>query len=156
MKKLLFPSLVISIITIALIPAFSKIKLVPEYKSYRVGYDEATNSEVLQEVRNYSNGDIIEFQIKYRNDGDEKSKNFIIIGTIPENGEFIEGTDSISNYAKPLFSIDGGKTYTSPPVTYGANKIATPDMYTHIRWDIGEGLDYGKSLTAKYRVKIIK
>jgi len=127
-------------------PVLSEIRLVPEYKEYKVVYN--AGQETLTEVTNYTAGDVIEFQIIYRNAGDERSNKFIIIGTIPGNTEYIERTATVSDNTPPVFSTDGGKTYNP--------ENNTGSYYTHIRWDIQGGLNPGDSMIARYRVKVVR
>ena len=161
MRKVLCLFLIMFIAS-TLSPAFSKIKLTREQKSYKVIYDEVTGLESLEEVVDTCEvGDTIEINVTYRNDGDEKSKKFIILGAIPEGSEYIEGTAIAS--VPVMFSIDGGKSYNLPPIEYPViehgssyNKIATPDMYTHIRWDFIDSLMPGQSVTVRYRVEMVE
>ncbi len=85
--------------------------------------------------------DIIEYQIVVYNPTEKRFKNVFIKSPIPKGTEFIENSESPG----ALFSIDNGKTYEKPPVKYKVKengkvveKIATPDMYTHIGWNIKE------------------
>ena len=82
-------------------------------------------------------GNIIEYTISAQNLKDGVLKDVDIIGRIPEGTGYLQ--DSANK--PPQFSIDGGKTYMPAPVTYTVvedgkevEKIATPDMYTNIKW----------------------
>ncbi|WP_456419132.1 hypothetical protein [Thermovibrio sp.] len=101
-------------------------------------------------------GDVIEYRIKASNVSNEDLKNVVIRAKIPE------GTTYVSNSASgtPEFSIDKGKTFSKEPVKYTVFvngkkviKVATPDMYTNIRWKIPV-LKPGEDRVFKYRVQV--
>ena len=59
-----------------------------------------------------------------------------------------------------MFSIDGGKNYSYEPVKYKVikdgkviEKVATPDMYTNIKWVV-PSLSPSEEIKLKYRVKV--
>jgi uncharacterized repeat protein (TIGR01451 family) len=85
--------------------------------------------------------DIIEYQIVVKNPTKKSFYNVFIKAPIPKGTKYIENSSTDG----AMFSIDGGKTYKNPPVKYKVKengkeveKIATPDMYTNIGWNIKE------------------
>ena len=101
-------------------------------------------------------GNIIEYTISAQNLKDGILKDVDIVGRIPA------GTGYLENSANqlPHFSIDGGKTYMPAPVTYTVvedgkkvEKLATPDMYTQIKW-IQEFLGPNEQPIFSYRVAV--
>ena len=101
-------------------------------------------------------GNVIEYTIAAQNLKDGILKEVDIIGKIPEGTGYLD--ESASEI--PLFSIDDGKTYMPAPVTYTViedgrevEKIATPDMYTQIKW-IVKILQPGETPTFTYRVAV--
>jgi len=101
-------------------------------------------------------GDVIEYRIKAVNTSDGDLKNIIIGAKIPGGTVYVPGSASDT----PEFSIDGGKTFSPEPVKYTVIengrkvvKVATPDMYTNIRWKIPL-LKPGEERVFRYRVQI--
>jgi len=84
-------------------------------------------------------GEVLIYTISYENVGDETATNVAIVDPIPEGSSYIKG--SATETGELNFSIDGGKTYNKPSLLTdeakdASNNIATPDMYTHVRWMI--------------------
>ncbi|NPB05915.1 MAG: DUF11 domain-containing protein [Aquificae bacterium] len=129
--------------------------------AYKVTY-EVVNGTVKEKLvplgKEVEPGDVIEFHILAQNTSNQTLKNIYIYGKIPVGTKYVPGSASDS----PEFSIDGGKTFQKPPVKYTVEvngtkveKIATPDMYTDIRWFVPE-LKPQESITFKYRVEVKK
>lgn len=88
-------------------------------------------------------GETVIFTIVYENSGDEDATNVVVDNPIPEGTVYING--SATETGELTFSIDGGKSYKRPSLlTYEiANpdgskekRTASPEEYTHIRWQI--------------------
>lgn len=103
--------------------------------------------------------DILIYHLTCTNEGEELIREVVITDPIPEGTEYI--IDSASgDMAKITFSIDGGNTYQYPPLTYKVKKsdgtiqvkLATPGMYTHIRWLFSGDIRPGKSRKASFEV----
>ena len=87
---------------------------------------------------------VIQYEITAENTSTETLKNVNLIGIIPMGTVYIDKSATV-NY--PIeYSIDGGGTFQKEPVKYKVKlpdgkeveKIATPDMYTNIRWVVPE------------------
>ena len=88
-------------------------------------------------------GDIVEYQLAYKNEGDEPATNAVIEDPIPKGTTYLANT--ASGDAEITFSSDKGQTF-APPVrlTYevklpsGAveKRTATPAEYTNVRWTV--------------------
>ncbi len=88
-------------------------------------------------------GNVIFYTISFRNDGDEKATNAVLENPIPKDTRYAPG--SAYGEGEITFSIDKGKSYNKPTLlTYEykdkqgkpVTKIASPDVYTNIRWVI--------------------
>lgn len=132
-----------------------KLKL--ELKGFIVKKKE--NKEILLPVpKSVNPGDVIEYRIKAKNTTQEVLRNVEIKALIPKGTEYIP--KSATPKPEPLFSIDGGKTYSHEPVKYKTiengkevEKVATPDMYTNIKW-ILPSLSPSEEVELRYRVKV--
>ncbi len=106
--------------------------------------------------------DKIEYTLRYRNVGAAPASGVSLVGPIPAGTSYLDKTASNGAAVHPLYSIDGGKTYHRAPFTYvyidaagkEQRKVATPDMYTHIKWNIDGSLGTGKDVTVSYRVQV--
>lgn len=111
-------------------------------------------------------GDIIQYDMVYRNEGDGEAKALQLLGRIPEDTFYLGDTVTILADAEIKYSIDKGGSFHLPPLKYTVvekdengiekevEKIATPDMYTHIQWNLNRPLMPEEELTVSYRVKI--
>lgn len=136
--------------------------------SYLVQMDKQTGKEALVATNTARPGDVIEYVIDATNTIQKTVNDLVLIEPVPqptklssvwyqaiidfldEKGDAPvfciitpqEGdpqTVYMTSDMLPEFSLDGGKTYSPPPVTYvvnGATKQATPEMFTHLRWTI--------------------
>lgn len=150
---------ILAVLFIALVSiSYGAEKLKLELKGFIV--KKKDNKEVILPVpKNVNPGDIIEYRIKAKNVTEgEVLRNVEIKALIPKGTEYIP--KSATPEPKPLFSIDGGKTYSYEPVKYKTvengkevEKIATPDMYTNIKW-ILPSLSPSEEVELRYRVKV--
>jgi len=153
--------------------------------SYLVQVDKQTGKETLVATDTAQPGDVIEYVIKATSTAQAEVKGLVLIGPVPRPTtllpawyqaiiDFLNGkgdapvfctitpqqgdpqTVYMTTDMLPEFSLDGGKTYSLPPVTYKVNgeiKPATTDMFSHIRWTI-ETLDPGDEVKISYRVVV--
>ncbi|MFO7605046.1 MAG: hypothetical protein R6W72_01910 [Desulfurivibrionaceae bacterium] len=100
-------------------------------------------------------GETVIFTIAYANTGDEAATDVVVNNPIPEGTAFVPG--SATETGEVTFSIDGGTTYkraslltyeTTAPDGNKEKRTASPEQYTHIRWQLpeipaGEGGEVG-------------
>lgn len=118
--------------------------------------------EQMTETESVAPGGVIEYQLTYTNRSEEPLRSIVADGVIPEQTNFIEGSLRGPKGIRTLFSIDAGVTFSVPPVYYtekdeegrAVRKVATPDMYERIRWEI-PALPGGKSVELAYRVEVL-
>jgi uncharacterized repeat protein (TIGR01451 family) len=88
-------------------------------------------------------GETIIYTVSFANTGDEAATNVVIEDPIPEGTAYLPG--SATEVGEVTFSIDGGKTFKRPSLlTYEITqpngskekKVASPEEYTHLRWQI--------------------
>lgn len=130
-----------------------------EMKAFVVTEGEE-GEEVLTETGKVEPGQTIEYRLVYENTSEDALQNVSITGPIPENTDYIAGSAASEFLGKPVFSIDDGTSFQPEPVTYtktlpdGTEKeaVATPDMYTHVRWVVDRFAPSTVRFT--YRVKV--
>jgi len=106
--------------------------------------------------------DKIEYTLRYRNVGGAAASGVSLVGPIPAGTVYLDKTASSGAAMHPLYSIDGGKSYHRAPFTYvyldaagkEQRRVATPDMYTHIKWNVEGALGAGKNVVVSYRVQV--
>ncbi len=152
---LIFSFLLILGVLVSIPYASEKLKL--ELKAYLVKKKEG--KEMLIPIpKSVNPGNVIEYQIIAKNPSKEVLRNVEIKALIPKGTQYIP--KSATPNPKPLFSIDGGKTYSHEPVKYKVKengkfveKVATPDMYTNIKW-ILPSLSPSEEVKLRYKVKV--
>lgn len=106
--------------------------------------------------------DVVEYTLRYRNEGKNSASGVELIGPVPPGTAYIDNSISSSRVFTALFSIDGGKSYHQPPVTFTVvnedgkeeKGEATPEMFTHLKWRMNEDLEASGIVTASYRVLV--
>ena len=90
-------------------------------------------------------GDTLRFTLVFRNDGDAVAENVLLSNPIPPNSIYLDGSATAYEGTLPLFSVDGGTSFNTPSsLTYetknpdgsASKKVASPEEYTHIRWQL--------------------
>lgn len=141
-------------------PTAATSLLQSDMKGYLVEKGE-DGQEVLTEVNQVKPGQTIEYALRYSNVSDADLVEVSIVGPVPQGTTYLAGTAVNLGATLPQFSIDGGATYKNEPVTYKVKmadggeveKVATPDMYTHVRWLL-ERMIAKQELILKYRVQV--
>jgi len=97
-------------------------------------------------AKDVATGDVLFYTVSFSNDGNEKATNAVIDNPIPKDVRYVPGSAYAEGGADIItFSIDNGKTYNKPSLLLyevkderGKNikKVASPDVYTNIRWVI--------------------
>ncbi len=105
-------------------------------------------------------GEEVIFTITYENSGDEAATNVVVNNPLPEGTVYVPG--SATETGEVGFSIDGGTSFASADeltVEVAAadgtteKRLAGPEQYTHIRWQIPE-IPAGASGEVSYRVEV--
>jgi len=136
-------------------------KLTGDMEARKIVLDE-NNREIAVPADQVFPLDTIEYTMTYRNTGNASAEGINLVGPIPDGTAYLDRTATEIENVRPLFSIDGGKSFHEAPVTYvvvndeGVEEIreATPDMITHVQWRMDKGLEVGHELVVSYRVKV--
>ncbi len=136
-------------------------KLTGDMEARKIVLDE-TNREIAVPADQVFPLDTIEYTMTYRNTGNASAEGINLVGLIPDGTAYLDRTATEIENVRPLFSIDGGKSFHEAPVTYvvvndeGVEEIreATPDMITHVQWRMDKGLEVGHELVVSYRVQV--
>jgi len=123
---------------------------------------DGENREIAVSADKVYPSDRLEYTLRYTNVGDAPAAGVSLVGPIPAGTEYLEKTATENRAAKARYSIDGGTSFHEAPVHYTVvneqgveeRRVATPDMYTHIMWDIAHVLEVGKEVSVSYRVRV--
>lgn len=121
--------------------------------------NELETEEVPVEVTNP--GDILVYTISYANTRESVVRNASVVDPIPEGAEYIPGS-ATGESTTITYSINNGRTFHSPPVKQvirkpdgtREEKSATPDMYTHIKWNFNIPLSPGQTGLLKFKATV--
>ena len=106
-------------------------------------------------------GDTVIYTITYRNEGETAARDILINDPIPSGTVYIlksaEGKDT-----EITFSIDGGRSYSKPPIKYIVKKAdgtqeeteALAEVYTHVKWVINKAVLPGQSGQVSFKVSV--
>lgn len=96
-------------------------------------------------AKDVTTGTVIYYTVSFRNDGNEKATNAVIDNPIPKDTTYVPGSAYGESGDEGItFSIDKGKSYNKPSMLFyeiteqgkKIKKVASPDIYTNIRWVI--------------------
>ena len=115
-----------------------------------VGPDGRANT-LLKQPEIVMPGDNLVFILKYRNQGNEAARNFILTNPMPSAVAFREATG-----AGALFSVNGGKNWglLGELKVQGSDRsfrAARPDDVTHVRWAFRQPLPAGATGKVSFR-----
>jgi uncharacterized repeat protein (TIGR01451 family) len=128
----------------------SDVKLVRVVRDAEQG--NATRTELVEPV-SVVPGDMLAFSVSYRNGGGESVTDFVIVNPVPANVQLSDESAEASEV-----SIDGGENWgmlaaLTVADTEGAERPATANDVTHLRWKIAL-LTPGEGGTASFRATV--
>jgi len=105
-----------------------------------------------REVKSLKPGDMLKYTIMYTNTSTTEARDAVIVDSVPFRSAYVSSSAEGKN-TEITFSLDG-KEFQSPtllkykakgPGTQEQELLATPEMYTHIRWQITKPVPTGGS-----------
>ena len=108
---------------------------------------------------NYKPGDVIKYSIIARNVGTGILSNPLITDPLPK-GVSYKPMSAKGNNAEITFSVNDGRLFQAWPPTYKVKneddkvivKLASPDMITHVRWELKEPMAPNASKQLEFEV----
>ena len=136
-----------------------KLSITMEDRKFNVTVSEKTDSSSIS----YVPGDTIQYSITATNKGDGIMTNPVIVDPIPAGVTYVEQSAK-GDYSEISFSLDQGNTYMAWPPFYTVRnskgllvkREASPDMITHIKWDISLELKPKESSMLEFLVVVNK
>lgn len=106
-------------------------------------------------------GQTVEYVMKYSNVSDQALSQIRVQGPVPAEMIYVAESASKASGVLLEFSVDGGQTFSVPPVKYQkqledgsiVEATATPDLYNLVRWTIAT-LAGNDATSLKYRVSV--
>lgn len=134
--------------------------LVSEMSAFVVGVDEE-GREKFTEAKTVEPGGVVEYRLFYRNVSESPLRGIRVVSPVAENTGYAGGSADACERTGPHFSIDGGATFHPEPVKYilelpgggREERVAGPEMYTHLLWTLEE-LAAGEKVSLRYRVRV--
>jgi uncharacterized repeat protein (TIGR01451 family) len=105
-------------------------------------------------------GDVIRYALVFTNVTAGPVKNIQFVDPIPPGTVYVLGSAAADRPVRVEFSIDGGKSYSArPAITVAqdgktAERPASPEQYTHVRWTVLGSLAPGAKVMAEFRALI--
>ncbi len=106
-------------------------------------------------------GETLDWTIQSENSGQAAAFDYKTVGRIPAGTTFVAGSARVEGSAKVLYSIDGGKSYSTNPTVDEkqadgtVKRVTAPvSMYTSVRYDWADPLAPGGHVTASYKVRV--
>jgi uncharacterized repeat protein (TIGR01451 family) len=141
------------------LPAAAKPKIVIAIQQFKEVPDGKATK--LVPAQNASPGDVLEYQLVYKNEGDEAATNAVIEDPIPKGTTYLANTAQ-GEGSEITFSNDKGQTFApAVKLTYevklpnGAveKRVATPAEYTNVRWTVKQ-VPAGSGGKVSFRVRV--
>ncbi len=142
-------------------PALAAPKITFTIAQLKEVADSKAGAKKLVPAQSVSPGDVVEYQLAYRNEGDAPATDANIDDAIPKGTVYLANS-AAGEGAEIAFSSDGGKTFApAVKLTYeyrlpsGAveKRVATPAEYTHVRWTL-KRVEPGAAGKVSFRVKV--
>ena len=161
MRTSLISAVLLVILVAASAAAFGGPNLAGTMEAHKIVMGKG-NREIAVSAEKVYPQDKIEYTLRYKNVGDASASGVDLVGPVPAGTMYLEKTATESSHLHPLFSIDGGKSFHEAPVVYVATndrgieerRVATPDMYTHVMWNVASALEAGTVVSVSYRVQV--
>ncbi len=134
----------------------------PEIKVELAAVVERDNATVpVEKVALVKQGEILDWTINSENSGQAAAIAYKAVGRIPAGTTFIAGSAKVDGSAKVVYSLDGGKSYSTSPTIEekqadgSIKKVAAPvSMYTNVRYEWADPLAPGGHVSAAYKVRV--
>lgn len=98
-------------------------------------------------------GDIIMYTVVAKNNSRCPLKNLVLKQPIPKGTEYVKGSAMAIDGAELLFSIDGGKTFSTKP-TVGKQVVPETD-YNYLRWRFIGKTPANAQIKTTYKLRIV-
>lgn len=103
-------------------------------------------------------GDRLTYTITTTNRGDGSARNVQVINAVPPQ-TVCDPKSASAKGVRPLFSIDGGKSYAPWPIRIRDAKArkeveVSADRITHVKWVLPKPLPPGKANVVSYQVRV--
>ncbi|MFN2576480.1 MAG: hypothetical protein ABR607_02190 [Pyrinomonadaceae bacterium] len=133
----------------------------PQVKMQLFGSVQRESARVaLDKTTVVNSGEILDWTMTSENEGNAPALEYKTVGHIPHGTELVPGSAKADG-AKPVFSIDGGKTFSPQPMIEekqadgSSKRVPAPaSMYTEIRYEWADPLVQGGKLSATYKVRV--
>lgn len=157
-------ALLVSVVAVAAAAPAAKpeLALTIEVRKEAVVKDpEGKTKKEWREAKEVKPGDILKYTITYRNLGAVEARGAKVVDPIPAGTSYISGSAEGED-SRALFSLDG-KDFQEPPLLrYKARQAdgtetqlqATPEMYTHIRWNLLKAVAPGGAGSMSFKVRV--
>jgi uncharacterized repeat protein (TIGR01451 family) len=140
-------------------PASAKPRVVIEIHQFKEVADGKTTK--LVPATSANPGDVVEYQLDFRNEGDETATNAVIEDPVPKGTTYLANSAG-GQGAEITFSSDKGQTFAVPvrltyevklPTGATEKRVATPAEYTNVRWTVKE-VPAGAKGRVVFRVRV--
>lgn len=143
-----------------LAPAWAEtLPLQAEMTAWKIQQKDGAEARIA--VAEVVPGDVLEYEMIYRNAGQKPLSGVVVMGPVPDSTRFVAHSAKDLPGAALEVSLDDGKTWAREPlereVTENGVKrrvAVPPTEYTAIRWVEAGALDPGVVKTYRYRVKV--
>jgi len=120
----------------------------------RTGPD-GTRIHELAPATDIREGQEVYYTLTIRNPGSQPAHGVLVTKPVPANTRYVAGS-AVAPNATVTFSIDGGQTFApASDLVVGEGRAgaspATPELYTHIRWQLRYPLAPGAVAYARFR-----
>lgn len=109
-------------------------------------------------------GDIIEYRVTYKNNGETPVDGLLVTGPIPNQTAYINNSAQTAYEHSFEVSIDHGKTWDTVPVKRTRTQadgseievIIPAEQYKRVRWNVKQRLEAKAEQEFSYRVRVLE
>lgn len=142
-------------------PAWAEGPLSSEIQSYLIERAQDGGEQRIPTTQ-AAPGDVIEYQLVYKNTSTQPLSGLVVTGPIPANTRYVEASAQTAVDAGFVVSADDGGHFGTEPLidttrrAAGEEQAVIPaEAYTHVRWMPNTAIQPGQVQTYSYRVRVL-
>jgi uncharacterized repeat protein (TIGR01451 family) len=135
------------------LPASKLVTLTLKADKQVMSENNVSSFQAIAGKASVKRGDIIMYTVVAKNNSRCPLKNLVLKQPIPKGTEYVKGSAMAIDGAELLFSIDGGKTFSTKPTV--GKQVAPENDYNYLRWRFIGKTPANAQIKTTYKLRIV-